>query len=101
MADATERSRDLSTDLDLLRRQWFSAGAKSERARIQAVQEQCLPGHEALIQTLMFDGKTTGDQAAVQILAAEKKRRDCIGADLEPGVWDIAKFTFCVVKAGE
>jgi hypothetical protein len=114
MADAkTERcSPDLSTDLDLLRRQWCEEGAESERARIQAVQEQSLPGHEALIQTLMFDGKTTGPGAAVQILAAEKEQRSRIAANLKvgdgrrpqpgPGAWDIAaQFTFCVVKPGE
>ena len=33
-----------------------------------------MPGHEALVATLKFDGKTTGEQAAVQILAAEKKK---------------------------
>lgn len=56
--------------------------AQTERARIQAVFEQGeqLPGHEQLIKTLMFDGKTTGPEAAVQILAAEKAAR---GSELE------------------
>lgn len=50
-------------------------GATAERARIQAVQEQSMPGHEALVQTLMFDGKTSGPEAAVQVLNAEKATR--------------------------
>lgn len=50
-------------------------GATAERARIQAVREQSMPGHEALIETLMFDGVTTGEQAAVKVLSAEKTAR--------------------------
>ena len=49
-------------------------GAESERARIQAVREQSMPGHEALIEALAFDGKTSGPEAAVQVLAAERAR---------------------------
>jgi capsid assembly protease len=50
----------------------LTAGAEAERARIQAVEAQALPGHEQLIATLKFDGKTTGEQAAVQVLNAER-----------------------------
>jgi hypothetical protein len=53
----------------------FKAGAKAERERIQAVEAQFLPGHEDLIVKLAFDGKTTGEQAAIQVLAAERKKR--------------------------
>ena len=49
-------------------------GAEAERARIQAVREQSMPGHEKLIEALAFDGKTTGPEAAVQVLAAERAR---------------------------
>jgi len=49
-------------------------GATAERARIAAVRAQVLPGHEALIETLAFDGKTTGPEAAVAVLAAERER---------------------------
>jgi hypothetical protein len=31
-----------------------------------------MPGHEALIEQLAADGKTTGPEAAVQVLAAER-----------------------------
>lgn len=47
-------------------------GAAAELARIKTVKDQTVPGHEALLETLMFDGVTTGEQAAVKILAAEK-----------------------------
>lgn len=51
-----------------------AAGATAERERIQGVRAQAMPGHEALIESLAFDGKTTGPEAAVQILAAEKAK---------------------------
>jgi capsid assembly protease len=51
---------------------FYQAGAQQERERIQAVEDQCMPGHEALIKTLKFDGKTTSAEAALQVLAAEK-----------------------------
>lgn len=49
-------------------------GATAERQRIQDVEATSLPGHEALVQTLKFDGKTSGGEAAQQILAAEKTK---------------------------
>ena len=54
-------------------------GAQAERDRIQAVRAQALAGHEELIETLAMDGKTTGEQAAVAILAAEKARVTAAG----------------------
>ena len=89
MADAkTERDRAIATDQDDMRRQWFDegfqAGAECERVRILAIEEHgsALPGHEELIARLKADGKTTGDQTAVQILGAEKKKLAGVAADL-------------------
>jgi signal peptide peptidase SppA len=53
----------------------FAAGSAAERERIQSVEAQVLPGHEDLIKGLKFDGKTTGPQAAVAVLAAEKAKK--------------------------
>lgn len=50
-------------------------GAETERARIQAVAAQSIPGHEALIQGMMFDGKSTGGDAAMAVVGAEKQLR--------------------------
>lgn len=50
-------------------------GASAERERIQSVMAQSLAGHESLIQSLAFDGKTTGPEAAVAVLGAEKTAR--------------------------
>ena len=57
--------------------------AKAELERIQAVSSQTLAGHETLIESLMFDGKTTGEQAAVQVLNAEKAKQSTAGANLK------------------
>lgn len=54
-------------------------GSAGERARIAAVREQSLPGHEDLIETLAADGVTTGEQAAVAVLAAERERVKAAG----------------------
>ena len=64
-----------------LEQQFSAAGATAERNRILAVQEQSMPGHEKLIQTLMFDGKTTGPEAAVQVLGAHRAALAKAGVD--------------------
>lgn len=53
----------------------LNAGAAQERARIQGIENHSMPGHEALINQLKFDGKTSPDQAASQILVAEKANK--------------------------
>lgn len=50
-------------------------GAAAELARIKDVSSACLTGHEDLIEKLMWDGKTTGAEAALQIIQAEKEVR--------------------------
>ncbi len=52
-------------------------GAEAERNRIKGVEDQLIPGHEALINELKYDGKTTGPEAAVMVL---KKEKDLLGA---------------------
>jgi signal peptide peptidase SppA len=52
----------------------ITAGAAAERARILAVEEQSMPGHESLVAEMKADGKTTGPEAAARILQAEKAK---------------------------
>jgi len=49
-----------------------TVGATAERARIQDIEAQALPGHDALIAQFKADGKTSGPEAAVAILKAER-----------------------------
>lgn len=58
-------------------------GAETERKRIQEVEAQLLPGHETLIEDLKYDGKTTGGEAAVQILQAENVLRTSVKDKLD------------------
>lgn len=53
-------------------------GASAERARIQAIEAQCMRGHEALINTMKFDGTSTAGDAAQAVLAAEKSQREAM-----------------------
>ncbi len=58
-------------------------GAKAEMARIEAVRAQVLPGHEALVEEMVKDGVTTGDQAAMRILQAERQLRNNVKTELD------------------
>lgn len=60
-------------------------GAAGELARINAVADLSMPGHEDLISTLMFDGKTSAPDAALALMAAEKKVRETALAALGTG----------------
>lgn len=53
-----------------LQAEFTTMGATQERERIAAVRATVVPGHEALVETLAFDGKTTAAEAALQVNAA-------------------------------
>lgn len=55
----------------------------TERARIKSVEAQLIPGHADLIEELKWDGKTTGEQAAMAVLQAEKRMRVTMQNDLD------------------
>lgn len=57
-------------------------GASTERARIQSIEAQAIPGHDALIASLKFDGKSTAGDAAMAVLAAERQTRSAAAAAL-------------------
>lgn len=52
----------------------LAEGAAAERERIASVEAQALPGHESLIAKLKADGNSTGGDAAMQVLAAERAK---------------------------
>ena len=52
-----------------------ATGAQRERDRIASVREQSIPGHEGLIAQMELDGKSTGADAALAIVKAEKLAR--------------------------
>ena len=79
---AAEAPELLSAIQSEARAEGHAAGAQAERERIQAVEGQAIAGHDALIASLKFDGKTTGPEAAVAVLAAEKTLRGNVLANL-------------------
>jgi capsid assembly protease len=60
----------------------LAEGATAERERIQAVESALIPGHEALINSLKYDGKTDGGAAALAVLGAERSLRTQAAAHL-------------------
>jgi signal peptide peptidase SppA len=74
---------------DAIQSAGHQAGAAAERDRIQAVRAQSMPGFEALIETLAFDGKTTGEQAAVALVSEMRSKLSAqqtahFGAGIKP-----------------
>jgi len=51
-------------------------GAALENERIRAILAQAVPGHEAIIQEAIADGKSTAGDVAMKIVAAEKAIRE-------------------------
>jgi capsid assembly protease len=66
--------RDHAALFAALRSEFMTAGAAAETARVKAVlaEGEGLKGHEALVMRLALDGKTTGAEAAQQILASDR-----------------------------
>ena len=57
-----------------IRSEAIKEGADAERARIQSIEEIAMAGHEALVTAAKFDGITTAEMLAVQMVKAEKAR---------------------------
>ena len=55
-----------------IREEAIAEGATNERARIQAIEDIAVAGHEDLVNAAKFDGKTTAEALAVQILKPDK-----------------------------
>jgi len=74
MPETTVTRESLQTDhavlFAALKAEFTAMGAAQELERIKAVRATAVPGHEALVETLAFDGKTTAGEAALQVNAA-------------------------------
>lgn len=51
-----------------------SAGAEAERARIMALEDMAVSGHEDMVLAAKKDGKTQPGELAMKIVAAQKQR---------------------------
>lgn len=79
----TPKSPDISLEtikdqypaiVEALLQQGRAEGADAERNRIKAVHEQSYPGHEALVNAAMFDGRSDAGAVAIAVLAAQKSQ---------------------------
>ena len=53
----------------------MAEGAQCERDRIAGCEAALLPGHEVLVEKMKLDGKSTGADVAMAVIAAEKVSR--------------------------
>ena len=60
--------------IQAIRNEALAEGALKERARIQAIEEIAMAGHEALVNSAKFDGITTAEMLAIQMVKAEKAK---------------------------
>lgn len=81
--EASEVAAAVDAQVSSLKAEFVAKGADAERQRIQDVLAQALPGHEALVNGLAFDGKTTGPEAAVQVLNAERAKKGVVLSNLK------------------
>ena len=54
---------------------FMNEGAEKERERIKACENAMLPGHEKLVESMKYDGKSQAADVALAIVGAEKKIR--------------------------
>lgn len=80
-----EAQADMQTKVATATAEATKLGAQQERDRIAGVRAQSIPGHEALVAKLEMDGTSTGADAALAIVAAEKLARQQQGAEFLAG----------------
>lgn len=77
----------------------FERGATAERTRIQGVEAQALPGHEALVATLKYDGKTTAGDAAIAVNQAQRAKLGAVAVNLAADATALAAVTQAAVTS--
>ena len=77
--------------VQVIRNEAMVEGAAQERARIQAIEDIAVVGHENLVNAAKFDGKTTAEALAVQILKADKAQDAEMKAAIEAGARAFAR----------
>jgi ATP-dependent protease ClpP protease subunit len=60
--------------VEAIRNEALNEGIAQERARIQAIEEIAVAGHEEMVNAAKFDNAITAEQLAVNILKADKAR---------------------------
>ena len=79
--DLEKLKSDFPDLVQAIRKEALIEGAAKERARIQAIEEIAMTGHEALVMSAKFDGVTTPEMLAIEMIKAEKARSVTMLAD--------------------
>lgn len=79
--DLEKLKSDYPELVQAIRNEALSEGAANERARIQAIEEIAMAGHESMVNAAKFDGVTTAEMLAIQMIKAEKVRNAKMLAD--------------------
>lgn len=79
--DLEKLKSDYPELVQAIRNEAMSEGADNERARIQAIEEIAMAGHESMVNAAKFDGVTTAEMLAIQMIKAEKVRNAKMLAD--------------------
>lgn len=69
---ATVLAEGKAAGLEDGKREGQALGAAAERERIKGIEALAIPGHEALLEKLKFEGSTSVPEAALQLIQAEK-----------------------------
>ena len=72
--DLDQLKSDYPELIQAIRNEALIEGAAKERARIQAIEDIAMAGHEALVRAAKFDGTTTAEMLAIQMVKAEKAK---------------------------
>lgn len=79
--------------VEAIRTEALNEGVAQERARIKAIEEIAIDGHEDLVNAAKFDTAITAEQLAVNILKADKARNVKRLNDLTADAADLAAIT--------
>lgn len=85
ITDEAVAALDLEAQLTAAREEGKKEGAKAERDRIADCRAMALAGHETLVETMAFDGQSTGADVAKAIVNAEKDLRAKAAGDFAKG----------------
>lgn len=75
--------------VESIRIEAMKEGAEKERARIKAIEEVAMAGHEDLVNAAKFDGATTAEALAVQMIKAEKAKAKNMLEDIKQDAEDL------------
>lgn len=97
----TEANATLATQVEAAKTAGITVGAENEKKRINEIMAQAVPGHEAIIDAAIADGKSVAGDVALKIVAAERTLRAQKGADAKSDAAELAAVAVTAAAAIE